>query len=96
MQPQTLFPPLLFGALIMGCVGSLGGDGSDDPPPPGPSTSSFACKAGLTPAAVPLRRLSRPQYLNTLEDLLKHALPDEAGAVMTGRLRRTPRPRAGP
>lgn len=84
MQPRTLFPPLLFGALIMGCVGSLGGDESDDLPPPGPSTSAFACKAGLTPAAVPLRRLSRLQYLNTLDDLLRYALPDEAGAVMTG------------
>jgi hypothetical protein len=85
MQSRTLFPPLLFGALLLGCVGNLGGDDpGDTPAPPGPSTSAFACKAGLTPSAVPLRRLSRLQYLNTLDDLLKYALPGEAAAVMTG------------
>jgi hypothetical protein len=85
MQSRTLFPPLLFGALVLGCVGKLGGDDTGTPPaPPGPSTSAFACKAGLAPPAVPLRRLSRLQYLNTLDDLLKYALPDDAAAVMTG------------
>jgi hypothetical protein len=85
MQSRVLFPPLLLASLLLGCVGNLAGDDSTPTPtPPGPSTSTFACKTGLTPAAVPLRRLSRLQYLNTLGDLLKYALPDEAGAVMTG------------
>lgn len=85
MQSRILFPPLLFGALVLGCVGNLAGDEPGATAvPPGPSTSAFECKAGLAPPAVPLRRLSRLQYLNTLGDLLKYALPDEAGAVMTG------------
>lgn len=85
MRPRTLLPPLLLGGLLLGCVGKLGGDSPDDPAtPPGPSTTSFECKAGLAPDAVPLRRLTRLQYLNTLGDLLKYALPAEADAVMTG------------
>ena len=84
MQSRILFPPLLLGGLLLGCVGRLGGDASGDTPaPPGPSTAAFECKAGLTPESVPLRRLSRVQYLNTLTDLLSATLPAESAAVMT-------------
>jgi hypothetical protein len=74
------------GSLVLGCTGTLGDppeSESNEPPGPGPgSTPTFDCNAGATPAAVPLRRSSKVQYLHTLRDMVALALPDEVDAVM--------------
>lgn len=72
---------------VAACVGNIG-EGSDDPGGPngpgggpGTTTSAFTCDGSLVPDALPLRRLSKLQYENTLRDLLVHAVGDEADAV---------------
>ncbi len=53
------------------------------PPPPAPGPS-FSCSTDAVPLGTPLRRLSRRQYENTLQDLLTNALgASEAQKVMT-------------
>ncbi|MEJ7729208.1 MAG: DUF1592 domain-containing protein [Polyangiaceae bacterium] len=77
-------------AAIAACVGRIG-DGSGDTggssgpggDPPGTTTSAFTCDGSLTPDALPLRRLSKLQYENTLRDLLVHTVGDEADAVFS-------------
>jgi hypothetical protein len=49
----------------------------DDAPSPG----GFECDPSLVPDEVPLRRLTKVQYDNTVRDLLRWALPGEADAV---------------
>lgn len=52
-------------------------DGGDDDAAPG----DFECDPSLVPDEVPLRRLTKVQYDNTLRDLLRWALPSEGDAV---------------
>lgn len=80
MLPRTSLLAAVLGALVLGCTGNLG-----DPPKgtdPTPSTDAFDCDPGAVPPAVPLRRLSKTQYLHTLRDVVAHALPGEVDAVM--------------
>jgi hypothetical protein len=87
---------LLVVAFVAGCLGQIGaGDGGDprsgttpadgDPSTPGgPSIakSAFTCDESQIPAEVPLRRLSKVQYANTLRDLLRRIAPTQADAVL--------------
>lgn len=85
MLPRTPLLAAVLGSLVLGCTGNLGDppETSSIDPDPGPQTQSFTCNPDATPAAVPLRRLSKVQYLHTLRDVVSFALPDEADAVMT-------------
>jgi hypothetical protein len=70
-----------------GCIGSLGGD-DDSTGKPGEEevtyeTSAFACKPGLQPTELPLRRLSNQQYRRAMTDTLRALLPGEADAVLS-------------
>lgn len=67
---------------LLGCTGRLGGDSGPDDPPSGPTSSAFKCDATLVPETVPLRRLSKVQYENTVGDIVGFALGDEREAVM--------------
>lgn len=73
--------PWLFGlALLSGaCTGIIGDDAK-----PGGTTNpaSFACDPDLTPAAIPLRRLSHLQYRNTINDIVRFAAPKSATAAL--------------
>jgi len=53
------------------------GDGDGD----GLSSDAFECDPSLAPPGVPLRRLTKVQYDNTVRDLLRWALPDDGDAV---------------
>ena len=76
---------VLGSALGVGCaLGHLGGDESGGPggtTGPGSTPTHFACDANALPDALPMRRLSRAQYLNTVNDLIRAADPAEASAV---------------
>src|SRR5690606_30225410 len=61
-----------------GSAGSDGSDGSDDD---AAASDAFECDPSLVPDEVPLRRLTKVQYDNTVRDLLRWALPDEGDAV---------------
>ena len=70
-----------------GCIGSLGGD-DDNTGKPGEEevtyeTSAFACKPGLQPTELPLRRLSNQQYRRAMTDTLRALLPSEADGVLS-------------
>ncbi|MEX1368071.1 MAG: DUF1592 domain-containing protein [Nannocystaceae bacterium] len=59
-----------------------GPGGSDDAgPTDGEPSDAFECDPSLVPDEVPLRRLSKLQYANTVHDLLRFALPAEADAI---------------
>lgn len=80
MLPRTSLVAAVLGALVLGCTGNLG-----EPPggtDPTLSTDAFDCDPDAVPSAVPLRRLSKAQYLRTLRDMVSFALPGEADAVM--------------
>lgn len=73
--------PWLFGlGLLSGaCTGIIG----DDKEPGGTTNpASFACDTDLTPAAIPLRRLSHLQYRNTISDIVRVAAPKSASVVI--------------
>lgn len=88
-------PCLLLAALATGCYsgrhdGPLGeadsegsdsaesgSSGGDDAPTP----SGFECDPSLVPDELPLRRLTKVQYGNTVRDLVRWALPQEADVV---------------
>jgi len=73
--------PWLFGlGLLSGaCTGIIGDDAK-----PGGTTNpaSFTCDTELTPAAIPLRRLSHVQYRNTINDIVRFAAPKSATSVL--------------
>jgi hypothetical protein len=69
-------------ATFSACTGEIGGDG-DGLKPPGASTEAFTCSADATPASIPLRRLSRTQYLNTISDLVSQVEPADAAAILS-------------
>ncbi|MFS8067441.1 MAG: hypothetical protein ACMG6S_13855, partial [Byssovorax sp.] len=64
---------------LLGCTGRLGGDSEPGDSPSGPTSTSsaFKCDATLVPETVPLRRLSKIQYENTVGDIVGFALGDE-------------------
>lgn len=70
-----------------GCIGSLGGDddntGKPDEEEVTYETSAFACKPGLQPTELPLRRLSNQQYRRAMSDTLRALLPSEADVVLS-------------
>jgi len=65
---------------LLGCTGRLGGE--TDPNNSNPSSSDFKCDTTLVPDTVPLRRLSKVQYENTVGDLVGFALAADRAAVM--------------
>lgn len=88
---------LLWSAVLvatLGCEGSLLGPRSEtpgNPNGPGPTGPKaprgevpvpFACDAQLTPSELPLRRLSRTEYVNTVQAFARAALPTSGGAVL--------------
>src|SRR4051812_24468901 len=76
-------------ALLAACDGSIvaappGPEGTPDPPS-GPTPDplpAFTCDVQPEPVSVPLRRLSRQQYLNTVRDLVTRAEPGNAAAIL--------------
>lgn len=58
--------------------GGDGADGADDDPAP----SEFECDPSLVPEELPLRRLTKVQYENTVRDLLRWAVPADAEAIV--------------
>lgn len=88
MEGRVLAAAAMCGAVLAGCVGEITAVG--DPSPGGggvgkgpvSSTKAFTCQSGLTPAAVPLRRLSRRQIDNTVGDLVGAVLPTERDAIL--------------
>jgi hypothetical protein len=74
----------LLAAGAAACTGIIG-DGSDTGAPgekPPSTPTNFVCDEELVQDALPLRRLSFVQYRNTITDIVRFALPDEADAVM--------------
>ena len=71
---------LALGALSSACTGIIG----DDKNVPGGTTNpaSFTCDTKLTPAALPLRRLSYRQYRNTIADIIRFVAPNAATATI--------------
>lgn len=67
-----------------GCVGILGDEDDSKPNEEETTyeTSAFACKPGLQPTELPLRRLSNQQYRHAFEDTLRALLPTHADAVL--------------
>lgn len=68
-----------------GCTGSIG----DADKAPTSTPTDFQCDKTLVPASLPLRRLTHAQYTNTVNDLVRFALPEagaagEADSVITG------------
>jgi hypothetical protein len=64
------------------CTGLIG-DGDDAPIElPKSTPTSFVCDEEAVPAQVPLRRLTRLQYENTVADLVRFALPSGADTVV--------------
>lgn len=95
-RPRSLLLPSLVAALVTGCYvgrddlpagadgdGGPGADAGDDPDggDDEPAPGGFECDPSLVPDEVPLRRLTKVQYDNTLRDLLRWALPSEGDAV---------------
>lgn len=83
----------LLSALIFlaGCEGSLAGPRDERIPPvvvPGGPTERgvtpvpFDCDATQTPRELPLRRLSRAEYLNTVRDFSRAALPQSSATAL--------------
>jgi hypothetical protein len=54
----------------------------DDGDGPGPTPTAFVCDADAVPEALPLRRLSRLQYRNTVADLVRFAAPSAAAEIL--------------
>lgn len=77
MRQRSLFLLPLVG--LLGCVGHIGGE---DPEETLSGTSAFKCDVTLIPETVPLRRLSKVQYENTVSDVIGLALPGERESVM--------------
>ncbi|MEM1029349.1 MAG: DUF1592 domain-containing protein [Myxococcota bacterium] len=72
-------------ALMVGCVGSIGGDGdgSTFPPPDEPDATGFSCDEAAGPTPTPMRRLSRDQYIETIRHLVGgDAIADEIADVL--------------
>ncbi len=53
---------------ITGCTGIIGG--GDSSSEPGSTPTHFVCNTAALPDALPLRRMSRLQYTNTVQDLI--------------------------
>lgn len=66
--------------LASACVGNIGNEPEEAPPPQGTPTD-FACDPTLVPETLPLRRLSQRQYRNTVVDLAAFAVPGERAAI---------------
>lgn len=69
---------------LTACVGRLGDSGAagDDDDPVVTTSGDLQCDPSLVPEALPLRRLSKVQYQNTLHDLVRALLPANEAAVM--------------
>lgn len=76
-----------FALLVGGCAAALGactgsiGDGDGGGPKSTPT--HFVCDAAAVPDALPLRRLSRTQYTNTVSDLVGAVAPADAQAILS-------------
>ena len=70
-------------ALSVGCTGSIGGDPPEGSPGPGTGTqtSAFSCDPSLIAPEIPLRRLSRTQYRNSIRDLVARTAGDESETI---------------
>jgi len=70
-------------AISVGCTGAIGGDSPTGSPGPGTGTgtSAFECDPSLIAPEIPLRRLSRAQYKNSVRDLVAAAAGDEADTI---------------
>jgi hypothetical protein len=87
---------LLLAALATGCYsgrhdgplgeaeseGSGGAESGGSESGDGPVPDGFECDPTLVPDELPLRRLTKVQYQNTIGDLVRWALPQEADAVI--------------
>ncbi len=82
MLKNTLLAALLLG----GCTGTalLPQPGEEGPGPGSDplSKTQFQCTSQAQPDSVPLRRLSRTQYVNTVSDLIRRANPTDATAIL--------------
>ena len=80
-RPAGLAMASVVALLGSACVGSIGDGDGDDGSKPGSTPTHFVCDADAVPDAVPLRRLSRLQYRNTVLDLVATAAGDQADVV---------------
>lgn len=69
--------------LAVGCQGKIGGKDDQAPGAGGPTPSTFECDASAEPTELPLRRLSRIQYVNTVQEVVRRTLPAKATAVLS-------------
>jgi hypothetical protein len=72
---------VLGAALALGAFASCSHKGPDDQPKSTPT--NFVCDDNAVPDALPLRRMSRVQYSNTVTDLVRFILPADADAVLS-------------
>ncbi|MEM9691278.1 MAG: DUF1592 domain-containing protein, partial [Myxococcota bacterium] len=75
------FRPWVVGSLLVaGCTGTIGGDESGGPGGdlPRSTPTDFVCNPNLVPETLPARRLSERQYRNSVEALVRFALPSQA------------------
>jgi hypothetical protein len=70
---------------IAACVGNIEGlpGGGDGASPPTSTPTNFVCDPDAVPETVPLRRLSRVQYENTVRELVTFVLGGDANAVLS-------------
>jgi hypothetical protein len=78
----------LVAAALNGCVGSIGsgedegGPGGDDDDGVVSRTSQFECNPDLIAPELPLRRLSRVQYKNSVQDLIARFTGNDTASVL--------------
>ncbi|MCH9682689.1 MAG: DUF1592 domain-containing protein [Deltaproteobacteria bacterium] len=74
--------PLLVAVLVTGCYRGMAPNEDADPDAdPEDDPVALECDRSQVPRDLPLRRLTKVQYENTVRDLLRWALPDEGDAV---------------
>ncbi|MEM7156508.1 MAG: DUF1592 domain-containing protein [Myxococcota bacterium] len=95
LPSPTLLCPALACVLASGCYsghvdadsddeGVDSGESGDDGGDSGEPSDTFECDPAAVPTSLPLRRLSKVQYENTIRDLLRFALPSEGDGVADG------------
>ena len=87
MRPHFASLTLSMGLLASACSGAIGDRGGQDKggsttQPPGSTPTNFVCDPDAVPESLPLRRLSHAQYENTIRDLVRFALPQDADVVL--------------
>ncbi|MBL8716619.1 MAG: DUF1592 domain-containing protein [Myxococcales bacterium] len=71
--------------LAVGCSGKIGGkDDGEATGTPGVTPATFECDASAEPTELPLRRLSRVQYVNSVGEVVRRTVPAQATTILAG------------